>query len=165
MPDGTDTGEDLEAIKAQLEGEKKAKAGLEEAMQAKDAKIVALEGDLGGLTSQLEAKAGELEASITELAKAKEASEAAIGITTGKYREALIEAHPEIPGELIAGSTVEELFNSVEKGKAVVKSVKKTMEAEAAGTKVPAGAPERSAISTEGMSAREKIAAGIQPKQ
>ena len=174
MPDGTEetktvennapASEDLEAIKAQLEAEKTAKAALEEAMAAKDAKIVALEGTLGGLTSELEGKTAELDASITELAKAKEASEAAIGVATGKYREALIEAHPNIPQELIAGNTVEELFNSVEKGKAVVESVKKSMETQAAAGKVPAGAPTRGVITTEGMSPREMIAAGITQK-
>jgi len=174
MPDGTEetqtventapATEDLEAIKAQLEEEKAASATLKEAMAAKDAKIVALEGELGGLTSELEGKATELEASIAELAKAREASEAAIGIATGKYREALLEAHPDIPQELIAGNTIDELFGSVEKGKAVVESVKKSMEAQAAAAKVPAGAPTRGSITTEGMSPRELIAAGIQQK-
>ena len=157
-------GEEIGPLKVQLEDIKGETLVLQQTIVDKDTRIAALEGELGGLTSELEGKTSELNASITELARAKDASEAAIGVATGKYRDALIEANPTVPQELIAGSTVEELFNSVEKGKAVVESVKKTMGEQAAAGKVPAGAPTRTGISTEGMTPREKIAAGIQPK-
>ena len=171
MPDGTEdtqqtqeTQQTLETLTAQRVEEKTASATLKEAMAEKDARIAELEGSLTQQTQATQQTQSELDASITELAKAKETSEAAIGIATGKYREALVAGHPDIPQELIAGNTVEELFTSVEKGKAVVESVKKALDEQAAAGKVPAGAPTRGGISTEGMSAKEKIVAGILPK-
>ena len=155
----TSAADELAAVATELEEEKAASATLKEAMAGKDARIAELENSLSEAKQQSEAKATELEASVVELAKAKEASEAA----NTKYREALVEAHPEIPGELIVGSSIDELFGSVEKGKAVVESVRKTMESQASAAKVPAGAPTRG-ISTEGMTATEMITAGIQQK-
>jgi seryl-tRNA synthetase len=164
--------ETQQTLMARLEQEKAARATLEEAMAAREARIAELEAEgetlraersnLQALLSEAkkegEAKASELEASMAELAKAREASASA----TAKYREALVAAHPEIPQELIAGDSIDELFSSVERGKAVVESVKKLTESQAAATKVPAGAPPRQGISTEGMSPRDMIAAGIQ---
>jgi len=72
--------------------------------------------------------------------------------------------NPAVPEGIIAGETIEEIDSSVEKGRAIVESVKKAMEAEASMAKVPAGAPARGGISLEGLSPREKIAAGIQQK-
>jgi len=145
--------EDLEAIKAQLEEEAQAKAALETAAADKDARIAALE-------SALSAAQSESEAALAETARLKDAEAA----TVGKYREALLAAHPEIPQDLIQGDSVSQLFSSVEKGKATVDAVRQSLEAEAAATRVPAGAPTRAGIPTEGMSPREKIAYAIQQK-
>jgi len=151
-PTGEAVGEalSLDQIKAQLEEEQQAKAALEQGAAEKDARIAALESALS------EAKQ-ESQAALTETARLKDAE----ATTVGKYREALLAAHPDIPQDLIQGDSVSGLFASVEKGKATVHAVRKSLEAEAAATKVPAGAPTRGAISVEGMSPREKIAAGI----
>jgi len=143
----------LDQLKAQLEEERQAKAALEQGAAGKDAHIAELESALS------EAKQ-EGEAALAETARLKDAEAA----TVGKYREALLTAHPDIPQDLIQGDSVSELFASVEKGKATVEAVKATIHAEAAATRVPAGAPTRGAISLEGMSPRDKIAAGILPK-
>ena len=71
--------------------------------------------------------------------------------------------NPQVPGDMISGETIEEIDASVEKGKGLVAAVKKTLESESAAAKVPAGAPTRGE-STEGMSSKEMIAAGIQQK-
>jgi len=157
---GASAAEELAAIRAQLEAEQGIKAGLETAAAEKDSRITELETALSEAKQESEAKASELAASVVALAGAKEASEAA----NSRYREALVAGHPEIPQELIVGNSIDELFDSVEKGKGIVESVKKAMESTAAATKVPVGAPTRGAIPTEGMSPREKIAAGIRPK-
>jgi hypothetical protein len=52
----------------------------------------------------------------------------------------------------------------VKKAKAIANAVKANLEAQAKEAKVPAGAPTRGEISLEGLSPREKIAAGIQQK-
>jgi len=106
-----------------------------------------------------EAKQGS-EAAAAELAQVKEAK----GQALAKYLDVVRLANPAIPQDIIAGDTIEEIDTSVEKGKAIVESVKKAMEAEASQAKVPAGAPTRGEISPEGLTPREKIAAGIQQK-
>jgi len=152
--------EDLEAIKAHLEDEAQAKVALEQAAAEKDARIAALEAALSEVLTQSEAKGKELEAALAETARLKDAEAA----TVGKYREALVAAHPDIPQDLIQGDSVSQLFASVEKGRATVDAVRQSLEAEAAATRVPAGAPTRGAIPTEGMSPRDKIAYAIQKK-
>ena len=79
-----------------------------------------------------------------------------------KYLSMAKALNPAIPEDIIVGESIEEIDASVEKGKVIVESVKKAMEAEASQTKVPAGAPTRGSIPLEGLTPREKIAAGIQ---
>ena len=127
-------------------------------MTGKDTRIVKLEAQVTEFTTQLEGRTKELEASAAELATVNQAK----GEAVAKYLGMAKAHNPAIPEGIIGGETIEEIEQSVEKGKAIVEAVKKTMEAEAAGTKVPAGAPPRGEISLEGLSPREKIAAGIQ---
>jgi hypothetical protein len=101
-----------------------------------------------------------LEAIKTELASVKEAYAQAIS----KYLEAARALNYTIPQDVIAGQTIEEIDASVEKAKAIANAVKANLEAQAKEAKVPAGAPARGEISLEGLSPREKIAAGIQQK-
>ncbi len=143
------TPETQQTLKAQLEEEQKAKSALEEAIAEKDARLTALE------TALSEEKQGS-EASAAELASVKEARDQAVT----KYLGMAKAANPHVPGDMITGETIEEIDASVEKGKGLVAAVKKTLESEAAAAKVPAGAPTRGE-STEGMSSKELIAAGI----
>ena len=147
------TPEDSEAITAQLEEEKKAKAAAEAALAEKDARIAELEASLS------EARQGS-ESAAAELTSIREARDQAVA----KYLSMAEALNPAVPEGIIAGETIEEIDASVEKGKAIVESVKEAMEAEASRAKVPAGAPARGEISLEGLSPREKIAAGIQQK-
>ena len=72
--------------------------------------------------------------------------------------------NPTIPGDVIAGATIDEIDASVAKALSIAGAVKANLEAEAKKAKVPAGAPARTEISLEGLSAREKITAGIKQK-
>ena len=160
MPDGTEetqeaqneasTPEDVAAIKAQLGEEQKAKAALEQAISEKDAKLAELETSLSEAKKESEAITAAL----------KEARDQAVS----KYRDMAKALNPTIPQDIIAGETIEEIDASIEKGKALVASVKQYLESEASKAKVPAGAPTRGAISVEGMTPKEKIAYGIQQK-
>ena len=134
--------EDLEAITAQLEEKKKTKAAAEASLVEKDARIA------------------ELEATAAELSQVKEAHAQAIA----KYLDAVRLANPAIPRDIIAGETIEEIDASVEKAKAIADAVRQNLEAQAKEARVPAGAPARGEISLEGLTPREKIAAGIQQK-
>jgi len=144
------TSEDVEAIKAELEEEKKAKAAAEAALAEKDKRIAELQASLNVVQQASEAAA-------TELSQVKEAQAKAVS----KYLEAARALHSTIPEGVIVGQTIEEIDASVEKAKAIADAVKATLEAQAKEAKVPAGAPARGEISLEGLSPREKIAAGI----
>ena len=150
------TQQTQETLKAQLEQAEvardeanKAKSALEEAMTEKNARLAELE------TALNEAKQ-ESETSATELASTREARNQAVS----KYLGMAKAINPQVPGGMISGETIDEIDASVEKGKGLVAAVKKTLESEAAAAKVPAGAPTRGE-STEGMSNKELIAAGI----
>ena len=152
--------DDLEALKAQLDEEQTAKTALETAAAEKDTKIAALEAALSEAKQGSEAKDTQLTASAAELATVTAARDVAVA----KYLGMAKALNPAIPEAIISGATVEEIDASIEKAKGIVEAVKTAMAAEAANTTVPAGAPARGAISTEGMSPREKIAYGITQK-
>jgi len=152
-PNGAPTAEDLAAIKDQLEEEKKAIAQAQALIQEKDATIAELQNHLS------EAKqAGEAVAA--ELTQVKEAHTKAVA----KYLDAVKLANPTLPGDVIAGDTIEAIEASVAKALFIAGAVKASLEAEAKQAKVPAGAPPRGEISLEGLSPRDKIIAGIQQK-
>ena len=150
---GAPIPEDLEAIKAQLEEEKKAKAAAEASLAEKGARIAELEASLS------EAKQGS-EAVTAELAQLKDTHSKAVS----KYLDAVRLANPTIPQDIIAGDTIEDIDASLVKATTIAESVKASLEAQAKETRVPAGAPPRGEISLEGLTPREKIAAGIQQK-
>ena len=142
--------DELADIKAQLAEEQKANVTFQEAAEKKDVTIADLEAQLS------EAKKSS-ESLTTSL---KEARDQAVA----KYLTMVKALNPQVPEAMISGETIEEIDASIEKGKAMVTSVKQSLEAEASAAKVPAGAPPRGTISLEGMSPKEKIAYGIQQK-
>jgi len=159
------TPETLEAIKAELEEEKEAKAAAEAALAEKDVRIAelqaegeALRAERSNLQASLsEAKQGS-EATAAELAQVKEANAQAVA----KYLDVVRVANSTIPQDIIAGDTIEDIDASIEKAQAIANAVKANLEAQAKEARVPAGAPTRGEISLEGLTPREKIAAGIQ---
>jgi len=152
-PNGAPTAADLEQIKAQLEEERKAKAAAQAALADRDKRITELQASVSVVQQAAETAGAE----ITQL---KEAHTKAVA----RYLDAVKLANPALPGDVIAGSTIEEIDASVAKATAIAGAVKTGLEAEAKKARVPAGAPTRTEISLEGLSPREKIAAGIQHK-
>jgi hypothetical protein len=152
------TPEDLEApalstvegIKAELEEERKAKAAAEAALASMNARITELQATVSVVTQAGETAAG-------ELAHAKEAYTKA----TAKYLGMVKAANLTIPGDIIAGQTIEDIDASLAKALSIATAITANLEAQAKQAKVPAGAPARGEIPTEGLSPREKIAAGI----
>jgi hypothetical protein len=147
------TLEDLQAIKAELEEEKKAKAAAEAVLADKDALIADLQAQL----SEAEQAARSLRAEGVAISEARDQAVA-------KYLAAARTLNPTIPEDVISGQTIEEIDTSVRKALSIADAVKTVLEAQAKEAKVPAGAPTRGEISLEGLSPREKIAAGIQQK-
>jgi len=150
-PNEVSTPEDLEAIKAQLEEEKEAKAAADASLVEKDARIAELEASLS------EAQQGS-EAAAAELVQVKDAHSKAVA----KYLDAVRLANSTIPQDIIAGDTIEDIDASLAKAQTIAGAVKANLEARDKEAKVPAGAPTRGEISLEGLTPREKIAAGIQ---
>jgi len=149
----TPEAEDLEAIKAQLEDEKAAKAAAETALAGKDVRIAELEASLSEVKQGSEALTAE-RASLSD----------ALTMAVTKYLDAVRLANPTIPQDIIAGDTIEDIDASLAKATTIANAVKASLEAQAKEAKVPVGAPTRGEISLEGLSPREKIAAGIQQK-
>jgi chromosome segregation ATPase len=152
-PNGAPQTDELATIKAELEAEKKAIADAQAVISQKDARIAELEKALS------EAKQGS-EAATADLNKLKDAHTKAVA----KYLTAVKTANPTIPGEVITGSTIDEIDATLAKALSIAESVKKSLEAQAKEAKVPAGAPTRGGIALEAMSPREKIDAGLQQK-
>jgi uncharacterized protein YhaN len=150
---GVSNTEDLEAIKAELDEEKKAKAAAEAVLAEKDARISELEASL----SEAKQAAESLRAEGVAISEARDQA-------VSKYLEAARALNFTIPKDVIIGGTIAEIDASVEKAKAIADAVKATLEAQAKEAKVPAGAPTRGEISLEGLSPREKIAAGLTQK-
>jgi septal ring factor EnvC (AmiA/AmiB activator) len=158
--DGSPGSEGLDAIKAELEEERKARAAVDAALAEKDALIADLQAQVSEVLSLSETKAKELESTTAELAQLRETHSQAVA----KYLDAVKLANPAIPGDVIAGQTIEDIDGSVRKATAIAAAVEADLEARAREARVPAGAPARGEISIDGLSPREKIAAGIQQK-
>jgi DNA-binding transcriptional MocR family regulator len=147
------TPETTEAIKAELEEERKARAAVEASLTEKDTRIVELEASL----SEVQQVMDSLRAEGAAISEARDRAVA-------KYLDAVRIANPAIPRDVIVGNTIEEIDASLDRATTIAESVKANLEAQAKETKVPAGAPPRGEISVEGLSPREKITAGIQQK-
>ena len=77
---------------------------------------------------------------------------------TARYRQALLAAAPEIPEELVAGNTPEEVEASLGRARQMVERIRSRIEAQIAEQRVPTGSPIRSTPDISGLSAQEKIA-------
>jgi chromosome segregation ATPase len=153
---GASNAEDLAVIKAELEQEKKAIAAARTMIQEKDAAIAQLQAE----AEALKAEWTTFKAAADELVQVKDAHSKAVT----KYLSAVKLANPAIPGDVITGGSIDEIDASVARALSIATAVKASLEAQAKQAKVPAGAPTRGEISLEGLSPREKIAAGIQQK-
>lgn len=130
-----------------LAGEVKARGAaiikLEQAVAAKESEIVALKKELEELKQALDGLTREIPRAVAA------------------YKEIIVQANPGILPELISGDTIEAVGESVKHARAIMDRVRQEMEAEAAKTRVPAGAPQRAAPDFSALSAREKIQYGL----
>ena len=109
----------------------------------------------------LPAQSPELAELKEELAKRQEelaALKGQLALAVAKYRGALLASAPELPEEMVAGVTIEEVEASVVRAKEVVERVRHQLEARAQAQRVPAGAPPRTTPDPSTLSPGEKIA-------
>jgi len=137
------TGEELEGLLAKKDEELAAKdlhiRELEQAISERDDQIATLKQSLA-----------ELELRLTEL-------NARLSQAVSSYRALVIKLNPGVPEELITGDSIEAIDKSLADAQNLVGKVRKELEAEIAGARVPAGAPQRGTIDLSALSPKEKI--------
>lgn len=112
---------------------------LEQAIASRDNQIAALKQSMAGL----EQKLTDLENSLSQ--------------AVSNYRALAAKSNPGMPEELIAGDSIEAIDKSVEDAQTLIDRVRKELEAEIAGARVPAGAPQRTPADLSALSSQEKI--------
>jgi predicted RNase H-like nuclease (RuvC/YqgF family) len=137
------TGEELEGLIAEKDKELAVKdlriSELEQAIATRDNQIAALKQSLA-----------ELELKLTELNDR-------LSQAVSSYRAQVIKLNPGVPEELITGDSIEAIDKSLEDAQNLVGKVRKELEAEIAGARVPAGAPQRTPVDLSALSPKEKI--------
>jgi len=112
---------------------------LEEVIVGKDGEIA----DLKRTREELEERLTTLNSSLAE--------------SVASYKAMVVQANPEVIGELISGDTIESINESLGEAKALVSKVRQGIETEISLAKVPVGAPERTSPDLSALSPREKI--------
>lgn len=137
-------GEELESSRAaQLEA---LLAQKDEELAAKDSRIAELEQIIADRDNQIVA----LKQSVTDL-------DNRLSQAVSAYRALVVKSNPGVPEELITGDSIEAIDKSVEDALNLITKVRKELEAEIAGARVPAGAPQRRTIDLSALSPQEKI--------
>lgn len=128
-----------QALSRQVEDRAAAVARLEEALAAREAGLAALQESFQAAQREAEERAAELAGAVAA------------------YRELVVETNPGVLVELVTGETIEAVNESLSRARALMERVRQELEAEAARTSVPAGAPQRRGLDISGLSSREKI--------
>jgi DNA repair exonuclease SbcCD ATPase subunit len=133
----------------------------------REARAAHLESELAALREELETARAEGEAQAQELASERERAatlEAQVRHAAGRYRSLVLERSPELPDELVAGESVEEIEEALERARETVARVRGHLESQAQAARVPVGAPPRSTPDFSGLSATEKISRGLRER-
>lgn len=154
---GHSTPEQAEDVESTLRQEKQERDDFAAVLKEKADHIAELETLLDRERVASAAAQDALEAAGKELTSLRVSRTEAVNA----FREALRMAHPELPPDLIRGETVQELDESVAGAQALVDKVRAALERERTASRVPAGAPVDSGPDLSGLSARDKIAAGV----
>jgi len=144
-------GEELESSRvAELEG---LIAEKDEGLASKDSRISELEQAIADRDNQIAA----LKQSLAELDQRLTELDNSLSQAVSSYRALVVKSSPGVPEELIAGDSIEAIDRSVEDAQTLIDKVRKELEAEIAGARVPAGAPQRTPLDLSALSPREKI--------
>ena len=155
---GHSTPEEIEEIRAQLAAEQDARFAAETVRDEAAATIAERDARIAALEAQLNESKDTLDAATADIEVRNDAYQDAVA----RLADALRKANPNIPPELIQGDTPGELEASAEAAVALVRKVREQLDAERGAVRVPAGAPPADTPSLDGLTARDKIAAGIQ---
>ena len=159
MESDTDVGEAVgmetdEASQEQMEGALSERdrrlSGLEEALGQRDARIAHLEAALGEAEDAAKRRDEEMDGVNARLAQAVEL-----------YRVSLLASEPDVPEDMVQGSTVEVVQESLARVRQMVEKVRGRLEARASLERTPLGVPARSATDLSALSPQEKILVGL----
>jgi len=141
---------------------------LEELNQRLRGQIEVAEGELATAREQIEESSAQLtdfREQMTAKQEENESLHARLQAAAGKYREALLAAAPELPGELVTGESIEEIEEAVERARQTVRQVRERLESQAQVGRVPTGSPPRGAPDYSALSPVEKIRLGLSQKR
>jgi chromosome segregation ATPase len=131
-------------------------------------RLETVEGELASERQRFDELNGQFAGVQTDLASAQQETQelhARLQAAAGKYREVLLAAAPELPEEMVAGDSVEEVETSAERARQTVRQVRNRLESEAQSGRVPAGSPPRGAPDFSALSPIEKIRLGLTRNQ
>lgn len=148
---------DVEALQNRLADAEALAAGRDEELMRARQQLTDAEAAVARHESAAAALTGETET----LRGAAAAAEERAGAAAARYRELLLAREPDLPEDLVSGATVEEIDAAADRARQTVSLVRQRFEAQAQATRVPAGAPARTARDTSGLSAAEKIRLGL----
>jgi uncharacterized coiled-coil protein SlyX len=107
--------------------------------------------------SELEQAIAERDEQIAALKQSFAELENNLAQAIASYRALVIKSNPDLPEELIAGDSVEEIEKSLANAQALIDRVRERLETEIAGARIPAGAPLRTPLDLSSLSPQEKI--------
>ena len=118
-----------------------------------------------GERAALQAELAEARSALAEELATRGQLEADLAAAVESCRKALLASAPELPAELVQGSTVAELEASFGRAKALAERVRRQVETQAAQERVPAGAPPRRGVDPSALSSQQKILLGLRQLQ
>lgn len=133
-------------------------------LRAENERLQTEAADAQARIHELTNEAGTARAAVAEGEAARDVAEGALRAAVAELRRLALEAEPELPPELVAGETVEEVLRSLESARSTVARLKDSIEraqSAAEPARVPPGAPARRGADLASLSARDKIAEGL----
>ena len=128
----------------------------------REARAAHLEEVSAGLRREARSTASAAGERLTALEEQSAGLQEGLRSAAGRYRELALASNPELPVEMVAGETVEEVEASLEAARQTVARVRQHLESQAEAGRVPTGAPPRSPPDLSGLSAQEKIRIGLE---
>jgi hypothetical protein len=172
MNETADSGEEeisheaYESLKAELAAEKlksgdaesRNAASVSEATRPLQERVAALELEIKSREESINKTRSALEEKSSGFASLAVERDAAVKA----YAELVKKTNPMVPGEMISGNNIGEINSSLEKASGIVDQVRKSIEAQSRGDRVPPGAPGRTEPDASAMSSKEKITYGLE---
>ncbi|HWQ29027.1 MAG TPA: hypothetical protein VNN12_08385 [Dehalococcoidia bacterium] len=109
-----------------------------------------------------EAELGARDAALAEAGREAESLRSKLAEAAAKYREVALAASPEVPADLVAGETIEDIDASIDAARRTVARVRDHLEAQAQAGRAPVGAPERRSPDAGRLTPAEKIRLGLE---